>query len=417
MKSEGRPLKKTALVVNAGTHPEPYQVAVGLAEIGWAVDYLTGSQFAPSEMTRALLTVIPVRLRSFISARLLGDDVTRLNQFFYAGFGFEFLYLLLRNRVPACADKALARRTRRVARRAVKLVTRGAAYDVVIAQHTSAILPFSSAPRGTGRVLLQPILDAGTLNSVLRAEAAANPSWADLLPPPVDAKLQEGEIETADLVITGSELVAQPIRDRYGKPAFSAHYGGPDVSSVDMRRPSDRLGPLQVLFAGQVNQRKGIGYLLDAVRGFEPTLELRVAGQAGDLVKRRAADLPHVTFLGALSRADLEREYRQADVLVLPSLAEGFALVVTEAMSTGLPCIVTNRTGAHEVIRPGENGFVVDAGDTAALRSELERVLADRATLGIVGERARATAGSLTWRKFREAVAVRIDRHQFGNTE
>jgi len=406
-------VKKTALVVNAGTHPEPYHVAVGLANIGWSVEYLTGSQLAPTAATRAIMRLAPVRFREYFSARTLGADARNLNRFFYEGLWEELLYLLLRHRFSRIAAKAVARRTQKVARRAARLLTRGEPYDLVLAQHTSALVPFASAPESTGRVLLQPILDAETLNSVLLAEAEANPSWAELLPPPVDTTQQKREIELSQLVITGSELVAQPIRRKYGKPVFCAHYGTVPSTTHGARPSLDRLGPLQLLFAGQANQRKGIGYLLDAVRECEQNFELRVAGQAGDRVRHRAADMPHVTFLGALSRVDLEREYWRADLLVLPSLAEGFALVVSEAMSTGLPCVVSDQTGAHEIIRDGENGFVVDAGDAVALRDVLMHLAANRHILGRVSERARVTAENLTWEKFGRLVASRIDHHQF----
>lgn len=409
--------QKTALVVNAGTHPEPYQVAVGLAEVGWSVDYITGSQFAASAITDFLMRVMPIRAKNQMSARLLTGDVHRLRRVICHGFAYEIVYLVLRGRMPAAAKRALSLRTSEVARRAAREVARDRPYDLVVAQHTSALAPFVAAPESTGCVLLQPILDAETLNSFLLADARNSPSWAELLPQPVDSAQQNDEIEHSDLVVTGSEFVARPIRERYYKPAFSAHYGTARPVTRAERVRFAGPGPLRVLFAGQVNQRKGIGYLLDAVRGSDQTIRLRIAGQAGDAVKQRARNMSNVTFLGPLSRVDLEREYLESDVLVLPSLAEGFALVVTEAMATGLPCVVSDRTGAHEVIRHGVDGFVVPAGDAEALRQQLAHLASNKDLLSLVGDRARETAKGLTWDTFRRTVALHIDRYRRGSVQ
>ena len=62
---------------------------------------------------------------------------------------------------------------------------------------------------------------------------------------------------------------------------------------------------------------------------------------------------------------------RESSVLVLPSLEEGFGLVVPQALNCGLPCIVSDRVGGKDLIRPGENGAIFPVSDAAALANEL----------------------------------------------
>jgi glycosyltransferase involved in cell wall biosynthesis len=67
----------------------------------------------------------------------------------------------------------------------------------------------------------------------------------------------------------------------------------------------------------------------------------------------------------------LAEEFRQSSVLVLPSLEEGFGLVVPQALACGLPCIVSDRVGAADLIRHRDNGSIFPVGDIEALREEL----------------------------------------------
>jgi glycosyltransferase involved in cell wall biosynthesis len=82
--------------------------------------------------------------------------------------------------------------------------------------------------------------------------------------------------------------------------------------------------------------------------------------------------------------------YSMGDVLVLPSQSETWGLVVNEAMNLGCPAIVTDRVGcAHDLVVPGQTGWVFSAGNPGALRQCLEEALADRERLRLIGENAR----------------------------
>lgn len=107
--------------------------------------------------------------------------------------------------------------------------------------------------------------------------------------------------------------------------------------------------------------RKGVQYLLEAWkqlawRDAELWLVGRVMADCAPVL-RHYADLPGVTLLGYVP--DQVNAYQTSDVLVVPSVEDGFALVVARAMACGLPVIVSNHTGAADLVQDSESGFVV----------------------------------------------------------
>jgi glycosyltransferase involved in cell wall biosynthesis len=78
-----------------------------------------------------------------------------------------------------------------------------------------------------------------------------------------------------------------------------------------------------------------------------------------------------LTFHGALSQEELARAFRQSSVLVLPSLEEGFGLVVPQALACGTPCVVSDRVGGKDLIRHRDNGSIFPVQDATALAAEL----------------------------------------------
>ena len=96
----------------------------------------------------------------------------------------------------------------------------------------------------------------------------------------------------------------------------------------------------------------------------------RAPETASDIAAYRGAT--PLTFHGALPQEQLARAMRDSSVLVLPSLEEGFGLVVPQALNCGCPCIVSDRVGGKDCIRHRENGGIFPMGDAAALAAELD---------------------------------------------
>ena len=131
----------------------------------------------------------------------------------------------------------------------------------------------------------------------------------------------------------------------------------------------------RIAFAGQVCLRKGIKTLLDALT-FQARPDWRAdfyGGVQGETAQDRSAyaGATPVHFHGAVPQPALAQGLRESSVLVLPSLEEGFGLVVPQALACGVPVIVSDRVGGKDLIQHRANGSVIPAGDPNALAEEL----------------------------------------------
>lgn len=134
----------------------------------------------------------------------------------------------------------------------------------------------------------------------------------------------------------------------------------------------------RIVFAGQITARKGLPVLFAALAKLDRDLSLDCYGAPGSDAAAiiAAADSRRVRFHGAVSRRKLGEIFRQADLLVLPSWEEAFGLVVPQALSCGLPVVVSDRVGAKDIVRQHGNGSVFPAGDDTALAAEIDHWLA-----------------------------------------
>ena len=153
-----------------------------------------------------------------------------------------------------------------------------------------------------------------------------------------------------------------------------------------------------MLFVGGVGVRKGVPRLLDVFASLKGQAELRIVGRAEPGMEPILAKAgARVRVLGALSGTDLAAEYRTADIFCLPSLEEGFGLVVAEAMAAGLPIVASDATAAIELVRPGVEGLTFPAGDDVGLKDALETMIADKPGREAMGAAARERIGEFTW--------------------
>lgn len=139
--------------------------------------------------------------------------------------------------------------------------------------------------------------------------------------------------------------------------------------------PISRGGKIRYLFVGQGVQRKGLHHLLHVWKagGFAAWAQLDLVLNVSDPEVASAAGAG-VNVLGRLTFEELKDLYANADVFVMPSLVEGFGLVYQEAISHGCRVVGGTNTGLPDLGLPAEACGIVDAGDRAALRVEMERL-------------------------------------------
>ncbi|MEQ8193555.1 MAG: glycosyltransferase family 4 protein [Rhodospirillales bacterium] len=176
-------------------------------------------------------------------------------------------------------------------------------------------------------------------------------------------------------------------------------------------------GPVRILFVGQVGIRKGIPWLLRAFQSLKQAAELHLIGpvpkEMEEILGREP--LENVTIHGSVPGEALPEIYKSADIFCLPSLEEGFALVLLQAMAAGLPVVASNVSGAEDLIASGEQGYLVPPCDSDALMEALAALIdrpEARAAMGIAA-RSRVERG-YSWQDYGER-AVSAVRQVLGH--
>lgn len=212
---------------------------------------------------------------------------------------------------------------------------------------------------------------------------------------------KDAELRLADLVIVPCEWARRTVDLSAASPerVIKIPYGTP-ADEVRPRSARPR-GPFTVLFAGQVGVRKGVPLLTEAWERLAlKDARLLLAGQL-NMDEKFLGQRGGVRHLGALPRAQLLELMKEADLLVFPSLAEGFGLVIGEAMAAGVPVLTTSNTGGPELITDGREGWCVPAHDAGALAERMEWASAHRDALYEMGALARLRAEQWTWADYR----------------
>ncbi len=262
-------------------------------------------------------------------------------------------------------------------------------YDVVHSPH-----PLLIPSRGAQQVVT--VHDLDFLDHPDHAEAEIRRDYPDLV------KLH---VSRADRVIVPSRFTASEVSRRLQVPTgkISVCYNG----APDWRPRTEWPDHGHILFVGALAPRKNIGRLLDAYallleRGGTTCPPLVLAGPPTARTPtwiNRLEEPPlknHVRCTGYLDPGALRSLYEDAAVLVLPSLHEGFGLPAVEAMTIGVPVVVSNRGALPEVV--GEAGLVVDPLEPTAIAHALERMCTDHPFAQACVERGFQQASTFTWK-------------------
>lgn len=238
---------------------------------------------------------------------------------------------------------------------------------------------------------------------IMEEERLKRPDWASTLIGFNDSaqKLQrkENELSLADQIIVASSFTKRTLDEYPGKlaPVTVIPYGFPKVA--DHRTWQNLNGrPLKLLFVGSLSQRKGIANVFEVVKTLGDRVLLTIVGKkpVDDCIPlNQSLTLHH--WIPSLPHAEILKLMQANDVLVFPSLFEGFGLVITEAMSQGTPVITTDRTAGADLIDHGVNGWLVQAGSTESLLICIEKLINDTSQVERAGKAAMETASKRPW--------------------
>lgn len=246
-------------------------------------------------------------------------------------------------------------------------------------------------------------------------ERELQPQWASTLTglrdSPAKLARKDAELQLADVVVVPSQFVRSTLLQHHAcsAPIAVVPFGSPPVA---VERPPQRTGgPLRVLFVGSLGQRKGLSYLLEAIDKLGSSVSLTLIGRpvSHDCQPLSAALEKHHWFPSLPHSAVLE-QMRQHDVLVLPSLFEGYALVVSEALAQGLPVIATANSGAPESVRDGVEGFIVPIRSSQGIADRLELFAAEPERLIAMGKACMQRAEELSWAHYENGLRQLVDQ-------
>lgn len=216
------------------------------------------------------------------------------------------------------------------------------------------------------------------------------------------------EIEVADELIVLSSFQLRTYQEE-GVAAPRLHLVPLGVD-VNLFRPLRRrqADVFTIGFVGQVTQRKGISYLVQAFELLRP-LGARLLVVGRPIGPREPWFRSGVDHRLPVARSTLPELYAEMDVVVLPSLIEGFGLTALEAMACGLPVIVSENTFGSDIVTDGMDGYVVPIRDAAAIAARIEGLMNDETLRSKMGANARAAAERHTWHTFGRQIVELVD--------
>jgi starch synthase len=274
--------------------------------------------------------------------------------------------------------------------------------DIVHACNSHALRVGVAARKRGARL----VFDHGAANRAFETDLLAGEYAKFGLPPlgranDLQTRKQDRELAGADFVVCPSEYSKRSFVERgfEEERVFVCPYG---VDAAKFAPPGGRSlagerETFRVLYIGGDHVRKGVPYLIEAMdRVAAPNVELvLVAPNAGVIQPLiRAAKCP-IRVIDFLSHAELGKLIHSCSAFCLPSISDGFGMVVYEAMAGGLPAIVSENVGAP--VRDGVDGFVVPIRDADALADRLRSLRDDPALRQRLGDAAIERATEQTW--------------------
>jgi len=262
-----------------------------------------------------------------------------------------------------------------------------------------------------------PIAYWETSRQLLAEEQERLPEWAPTLQVDTDSKEKSArkaeEISLADAIVCPSDFVRDSIPEeiRRTKAVHVTPFGSPLAAPTKQVRDWQQR-KLRVLFVGSMTQRKGLADLFEAIKLLpSEKFELHILGsplQPLSFYRQFGVDFVHHE---PRPHAEVLELMDQCHVFVLPSLVEGRALVQQEALSRGLPIIVTHNAGASDLVEDGEAGVLVPIRSPESIAQALSRLEENRDQLKAMSRSTIERAHMQSWEMYRRQVSELV-----GNT-
>ncbi len=285
----------------------------------------------------------------------------------------------------------------------------------VYAYEDGAIHSFKSAEKkGIRKIYDLPIGYWRVAKDLLEKERERWPEWACTIPTLKDTEQKlirkDEELKLADAVYVAGSFTASTLDAAHVQKnkIRIIPYGFPDTMG-HARSFFNGQSKLKLLYVGSLTQRKGIADVLHLAEYFSSSVSLTLVGkkttnECNPLNKM----LKKHTWFPGLSHAAILELMQSHDALIFPSLFEGFGLVITEAMSQGLPVITTERTCGADLIQHKNNGWLVEAGNKYVLYDTIQEILDKPYLIEEYSRNALNTAKKRPWSVYATELAIAV---------
>ncbi|RZK49207.1 MAG: glycosyltransferase [Pedobacter sp.] len=170
--------------------------------------------------------------------------------------------------------------------------------------------------------------------------------------------------------------------------------------------------PIKFLYCGNQSILKGVHLLLKAWKELSPHVrqaELYFIGSTNEDLHRDTSHLKNIFSMGRMTHDELMKKYKDFDVFILPTLGDGFGMVVTEAMSQGVPVITTTNSCGPDIIEHGKEGWIIEPNSIPAIKNQIQWIINNREQLNVFKQAALEKSKQWQWSDYRKALNQLIE--------
>lgn len=258
-----------------------------------------------------------------------------------------------------------------------------------------------------------PIEYYKNLSEIIQQEKNENLLWANDVHSYKNSNelhIIDEELNFADCIIVASTYLQKSLA-KFGFNKEKIHvipYGFPPISPKEYRTIN---GKLKLLYVGGLHQLKGLSYMFDSIKELKNQVELTIIG-SGNISEHLSKELKKHNYLGSLPHYQVLEEMKKSDVLLFPTLSDGFGMVVSEAMSQGTPVIATDHCCAIDIIQDGINGWIVPSRSSEAIKEKIIHLLNNPEEIKKNGKNALKTASLRPWQSYQNDIISIIKKYE-----
>ena len=362
------------------------------------------------ETNKFPFTILPKKIRNFLNHRNFSNITKKINS---SSLFMEFLRLLTSRRNSLNYVDRLLKETDIY--NAKFLNNNKDKIDAVYAYEDSALFTFNVAKKNKIKCIYDlPACYWKLKKKIYDIEKKNNPHlpFQDHNDPIDKLKNKDKELQMADLIIVPSKFVKDslklaPIKN---KKIIVIPFGAPPLIQSNKKWFNGKK-KLKLLYVGGLTQRKGLSYLIKAIKEIDKKKICSTFIGRGPLENYIKKELPDSNLkVNTFSHKSILNEMVNNDILILPSLSEGFALVTLEAMSRGMVVICTNRCGLKDIGNKNDY-IIVTPNNYLIIKKKINFFLKNPNALKRMGIRALKTAKIYNWHKYQDQLTYMINKN------